>query len=247
MRTISVTGGRVGCLGVKPMSDDAVSRQRFTIANPDNNGAPAPMKDWLRDPNHKKTFPEGEGDDFPEKNSRYIARKLLADGWSSRVTPGEFRLFPKGVLPPEIPPEPPEPPDELDPSFRLEAELRDFLANNLGLVKVGGQSLHLHRVEFPTATGPIDILATDDAGAFYVFELKRAASPDKAIGQVTRYMGWVMENLANGKPVFGLVVAKEITERLKYAVLAIPNVSLFEYQVAFTLRPVTRAAQPERP
>ena len=71
--------------------------------------------------------------------------------------------------------------------FRLEAELRNFLANNLGLAKIGNGTLHLVGVEYQTATGPIDILATDDAGAYYVFELKRAATPDKAIGQVTRY------------------------------------------------------------
>jgi hypothetical protein len=91
------------------------------------------------------------------------------------------------------------------------SELRDFLANNLNLVKISRLRLYVDQnqrngVEYPTATGPIDILAIDDSGAFYVFELKRAASPDSAIGQITRYMGWAMETLADGKPVYGLIV-----------------------------------------
>lgn len=104
--------------------------------------------------------------------------------------------------------------------------MRDFLANNLNLAKISRGALHLVGAEYATATGPIDILATDDEGGFYVRELKRAATPDKAIGQVTRYMGWIMENLAEGKPVCEVVVARVITESLKYAVLATPNVSL---------------------
>ena len=46
---------------------------------------------------------------------------------------------------------------------------------------------------------------------FCVFELKRAVTTDKAIGQVTRYMGWVMENLTKGKPVYGIIVARGIS------------------------------------
>ena len=38
-------------------------------------------------------------------------------------------------------------------------------------------------MEFPTGVGPIDILAIDETDALVVFELKRAHSPDRAIGQ----------------------------------------------------------------
>jgi hypothetical protein len=74
-----------------------------------------------------------------------------------------------------------------------------------------------------------------------LLELKRASTPDKAIGQITRYMGWVMESLAEGKPVYGVIVAGEISANLKYAILAIPNVRLFEYQISFTLKPAAHA------
>jgi RecB family endonuclease NucS len=55
-------------------------------------------------------------------------------------------------------------------------------------------------VEYPTAVGPIDILAADDSGAFFVFELKRARSPDHAMGQLTRYMGWVRQTIKRNHP-----------------------------------------------
>jgi hypothetical protein len=215
----------------------------FTVAivNPnDNSETVSPMKAWLRD--HADRYPFNPSD----KNSRTIARWLIQSGWSHKETPTEFRLYPPdSAPPPDIGDSGDDPPPAADDgeygSFRLEAELRNFLANNLGLAKIGNGTLRLVGVEHQTATGPIDILATDDAGAYYVFELKRAATPDKAIGQVTRYMGWVMENLAKGKPVYGVIVAGEISENLKYAILAVPNVRLFEYQISFTLKPIAHA------
>jgi endonuclease len=128
--------------------------------------------------------------------------------------------------------------------FALEYQLRDFLAENLGAIDVKGKKLRLYvdptgrdGIEFPTAVGPIDILAVDDSGAFFVFELKRGRSPDHAIGQVSRYMGWVHETIGRGREVNGVIVAREIGDGLRYAVSVVPNVSLFEYQVEFHLKP----------
>lgn len=215
----------------------------FTVAivNPnDNSEIVSPMKAWLKD--HPDRYPF----DPSENHSRKVARWLIQNGWSRKETPTEFRLYPPDSPPPSDIADGEDDPlaavDEGDyGSFRLEAELRNFLANNLGLAKIGNGTLHLVGVEHQTGSGPIDILAIDDAGAYYVFELKRAATPDKAIGQVTRYMGWVMKNLAEGKPVYGVIVAGAISENLKYAILPIPNVRLFEFQISFTLKPIAHA------
>jgi hypothetical protein len=124
------------------MSDTA-PRQRYTVAIPNSDGSETvtPMKTWLR--LHPDKVPEGEGDDFRGKHSRYIARRLLAHGWSSQQTPEEFRLFPRDV-PPPLPPPDGEDDDEPDSasdsefgSFRMESELQTFLANNLSLARVG--------------------------------------------------------------------------------------------------------------
>jgi endonuclease len=121
--------------------------------------------------------------------------------------------------------------------------LRDFIAQNIGTIDVRGKKLRVYvdptgrdGVEFPTAVGPIDILAIDASGEFYVFELKRARSPDHAIGQLVRYMGWVTQTIGKGRKVNGVIVAKEIGLNLRYAISVVPNVNLFEYEVEFHLK-----------
>lgn len=130
-------------------------------------------------------------------------------------------------------------------SFALEAQLRDFVAQNLPRIPVNGKRLTVYSdnagrsgVEYPTDVGPIDILAVDEVGNFYVFELKLERGPDRALGQLARYMGWVKLNLAAGGTVGGVVVAQTIDERLRYAVAVIPDVVLLEYEVEFRVREV---------
>src|SRR5208337_498229 len=66
-----------------------------------------------------------------------------------------------------------------------QGQLKEYTRPNTAAVRrFNGRS----GIEFPTAVGPIDILAIDASGDFFVFELKRARSPDHAIGQPTRYM-----------------------------------------------------------
>jgi endonuclease len=134
--------------------------------------------------------------------------------------------------------------DELvEAAFALEYQLRDFIADNLHTINVVGRQLKVYvdssgrrGIEYPSEVGPIDILAVDETGSFYVFELKRARSPDHAIGQLTRYMGWVRKTIGAGREVAGCIVAKAISNNLRYAVSVIPNVSLFEYEVEFRLK-----------
>jgi endonuclease len=127
--------------------------------------------------------------------------------------------------------------------FALESHLRDFIVKNLNTIDVQGRKLRLYTgengqsgVEFVTPAGIIDILTVDQDGAFFVFELKRSRSPDHAIGQLARYMGWLRKTIGAEKAVHGLIVAKEITDNLRYAAIVMPNVSLFEYEVQFQLK-----------
>jgi hypothetical protein len=136
-----------------------------------------------------------------------------------------------------------------EPYFSLEYQLRDFLASNLNTISIKGRRLRLYidpagrdGIEFPTAVGPIDLLATDENGSFFVFEIKRASSSDRAIGQVARYMGWVKQTIGKGRDVSGVIVAKSISENLRYACSIVPNVFLYEYAVEFHLRPAHELA-----
>lgn len=127
--------------------------------------------------------------------------------------------------------------------FALEAHLRDYLAKNLPTLPGETSALRLFRteerdgVEFQTDVGPIDILATSN-GDFYVLELKLGRGPDATLGQILRYMGWVKKHLASDNNVFGVIVASDIGEKLRYAASQVPSVRLMEYTLKVDLRPV---------
>jgi endonuclease len=226
--------------------------KRFNIVVPKEDGGVElyAMKEWLRQ--HPQHVPSGL--DATSSTSHQLRNGLRRMGWSVQETPSEVRLILPGtagsavdaVLGEEVDSEEPE----MEASFGLEFQLRDFIARNIGAIDVRGKRLRLYvdptgrdGIEFPTAVGPIDILAVDASGAFFVFELKRARSPDRAIGQLTRYMGWVRQTIGKGREVNGIIVAKEIAESLRYAVSVVPNVSLFEYEVEFHLQPANDIPQ----
>jgi len=130
-------------------------------------------------------------------------------------------------------------------AFALEAHLRDFIIENVSKIRISGNKLCLfvdgggrNGKEYPTDVGPIDILAVDGAGGFYVFELKLNRGPDRALGQLARYMGWVKIHLAGDRDVRGVVVARAINDKLRYAACVIPKVTLLEYEVEFKLNDV---------
>jgi len=134
-----------------------------------------------------------------------------------------------------------------DPAvFALEKHLEDFLVNNWSSTELGRQySIYVEEGElvgqqFPTDTGPIDILAVSKDGTeLLVLELKKGRASDVVVGQVQRYMGYVMDELAEeGQQVRGAIVALEDDLRLRRALRASGNIRFYRYQVSFTLIPV---------
>lgn len=69
--------------------------------------------------------------------------------------------------------------------------------------------------------------------------MKVSKGADRALGQILRYMGWVRKNIAKGRKVKGVIVAKNVDKRLKYAASMIPEVSLFEYKLDFKIKEVS--------
>lgn len=217
-------------------------RQTHSIVIPKGDGsgdAVYPMKQWLRDnPGH---LPSGV--ETTTSTSHQLRGILKRQGWLMKETPQEILLTPPGIpkIESQVDDEETEGEDEL--TFGLERQLREFIADNLNAIDVNGRRLRLYfdptgreGIEFSTDVGFIDILATDETGAFFIFELKRASSPDTAIGQLARYMGWVKHTIGKDRDVNGVIVAKTINERLKYAASILPNVHLFEYDVKFYLK-----------
>jgi hypothetical protein len=205
------------------------------------------MKEWLRQ--HPTEVPPGLSADH--NNSHQLRDGLKKKGWTVNETDEEVRMLPHEIAVDattvSVLGEPSEEEPSLDPEeqfeFALESHLRDFIARNLATLPIRNRRLRPFTdstnrggVEYPTEVGPIDILATDEQGNFFVFELKLSRGPDRAMGQLLRYMGWVKKVLAEQHEVHGIIVAKKMDEKLRYASLPVPNVSLLEYEVNFQLR-----------
>jgi RecB family endonuclease NucS len=127
--------------------------------------------------------------------------------------------------------------------FAFERDLRNYLVRNLATIE---PDLKLYEdeeitgVEFPVGGRFIDILAVDKDGAYVVLELKVSRGYDRVIGQLLRYMTWIEENMEPGRPVRGIIVAKEITSDLKMEAARVNDINLIEYEISFKLRPVSK-------
>ena len=209
------------------------------------------MKDWLR--KHPEEMPQG----FTplHKTSHQLRNELRRMGWIINESEDEVRLMRPDIAEDanavSVLDEPStEIEEEEEFAFSLEKHLRDFIAYNLATLPIAQKRLRLYAsperregIEYPTAVGPIDILATDGEGNFVVFELKLGRGPDKTMGQLLRYMGWVKKNLAQNREVYGVIVAKDIDDKLRYAALLVPNISLLEYEVDFRLKTANLEAE----
>jgi restriction system protein len=88
--------------------------------------------------------------------------------------------------------------------------------------------------QYPTDTGPIEILAVrKDGKELLVVELKKGRASDVVVGQVQRYMGYVKDELLeNGQTVRGVIIALEDDLKLRRALSVTNNID-FYVQSAF--------------
>ncbi|MET3769199.1 RecB family endonuclease NucS [Marisediminicola sp. UYEF4] len=96
----------------------------------------------------------------------------------------------------------------IDPGLQkdgVEAHLQKLLAEQIDLL---GEGYRLVRREYMTAIGPVDILATDHAGASVAIEIKRRGDID-GVEQLTRYLE-LMNRDPRLAPVAGVFAAQEI-------------------------------------
>ena len=131
-----------------------------------------------------------------------------------------------------------------DPAtFALEKHLEDFLVQNWSGTELSREfdifeeDGELVGQQFPTESGPIDILAISrDRKTLLVVELKKGRANDVVVGQLLRYMGFVKSELAETEQtVRGVVIALEDDQRLRRALTMVPNIDFYRYQVSFKL------------
>ncbi len=127
--------------------------------------------------------------------------------------------------------------------FALEKHLEDFLVQNWSSTELG-KTHDVYEVDgelvgqqFPSDTGPIDILAiSKDQKELLVIELKKGRASDVVLGQVQRYMGYVQDELTeNGQKVRGIIIALDDDLRLRRALSVTNNIDFYRYQVNFKL------------
>ena len=130
-----------------------------------------------------------------------------------------------------------------DPTvFALEKHLEDFLVQNWNQTPLG-KKYDIYKDEensgqqFPTDTGPIDILAiSKDKKEVLVVELKKGRASDAVVGQIQRYMGYVTECIAEDtQQVKGIIIALNDDKKIKFALKVAPNIDFYRYEVKFNL------------
>ena len=134
-------------------------------------------------------------------------------------------------------------------AFALEKHLEDFLVANWAATALGSthdivsEDGELTGQQFPTDTGPIDILAVSKSGdELLVVELKRGRASDAVVGQIQRYMGYVHDELAEEhQKVRGVIIALEDDLRIRRALSVATGVGFYRYEVNFTLHPAIPA------
>lgn len=128
-------------------------------------------------------------------------------------------------------------------AFAMEKHLEDFLVHNWQQTLLG-RDYEIYQDEdelvgrqYPTDTGPIDILAIrKDKKELLVVELKKGRASDVVVGQIQRYMGYVLEELAeDGQKVKGVIIALEDDLKIRRSLVVAQNIEFYRYQVSFVL------------
>jgi len=144
-----------------------------------------------------------------------------------------------------VPPITANDPDIEDPAiFALESHLEEFLVHNWAATDFGKdynifeEDGELVGQQYPSDTGPMDILAiSKDNKELLVVELKKGRASDVVVGQIQRYMGYVIEELAEPEQtVRGVIIAMEDDLRLRRALMVTNNIDFYRYQVSFKLK-----------
>lgn len=135
-------------------------------------------------------------------------------------------------------------PDVEDPvAFAMEKHLEAFLVANWNQTLLSREfSIYEEEGEpvgqqYATDAGPIDVLAiSKDKKRLLVVELKRGRASDAVVGQVLRYMGFVKEQVAeDDQTVEGAIIALEDDQKLRWALLAVPSIAFYRYEISFKL------------
>jgi restriction system protein len=151
------------------------------------------------------------------------------------------RLLGESPAPPEVVSTDPTIEDPV--AFAMEKHLEAFLVTNWNQTILSKEfSIYEEEGEpvgqqYATDAGSIDVLAVSkDKKRILVVELKRGRASDVVVGQVLRYMGFVKEQIAEAdQTVEGAIIALDDDPKLRWALMAVPSITFYRYQISFKL------------
>jgi restriction system protein len=119
-------------------------------------------------------------------------------------------------------------------AFLVENWNRTILSKEFSIYEEDGEPVGQ---QYATDAGPIDVLAiSKDKKRLLVVELKRGRVSDVVVGQVLRYMGFVKEQIAESDQVVeGAIIALEDDKKMRWALMSVPSITFYRYEVSFTL------------
>ena len=69
-----------------------------------------------------------------------------------------------------------------------------------------------------------------------MIELKKGRASDSVVGQIQRYMGYILSEVAEQDQVVrGCIIALEDDLRIRYALKINPSIDFYRYQLSFKL------------
>lgn len=109
-----------------------------------------------------------------------------------------------------------------------ESEIEALIIENPTLLEDG---LKIIDNQVQTEVGILDILAKDSDGKYVIIELKRDRSSDEVIGQISRYMGIVMEEYNLSKnDIRGIIFCKSTSKRLRSSLKLFDNIEVITFK-----------------
>ena len=128
-------------------------------------------------------------------------------------------------------------------TFALERHLEEFMIENWSRTEIGAKydilsdGVDLVGQQYQTDTGRIDILAVKkDVSEYLVIELKKGRPCDSVVGQIARYIGYIVAEVADeNQEVKGAIIALDDDLRLRRALQVMPSVIFYRYEIQFRL------------
>ncbi len=135
----------------------------------------------------------------------------------------------------ELVPAEPETPE----SPLLESAIEEHLVENWARSPFAQRGVAFHDRQVPIPTGIVDVLGWQPSERmWWVVELKRGRAADHVVGQLLRYTGWLRREYCRPREdVRGVILAREATHKLDYALSEVPHAELWTFDERLRISP----------